>query len=37
MNPMITWQVARGRAEELGQAERRQAYTAFWRPFRRSR
>jgi|tagenome__1003787_1003787.scaffolds.fasta_scaffold19967458_2 hypothetical protein len=30
MNPMISWQVASGRASELRNVERRLVYRAFW-------
>jgi hypothetical protein len=36
MNPMISWQVAQGRVDELSHAERRTAQLAFWRPYRRN-
>jgi hypothetical protein len=35
MSPLIHWQVAAGRADELRQMELRTASVRFWRPFSR--
>ena len=37
MSPMISWQVAQGRVQELRQTERRRAFASYWRPYGRVR